>query len=130
MAKKSLKFAQSKNMIERFLAKYKNLISIKSNSRSGFFTRRAMLTFATSSNILLITYSFYNISSKSHDWVQNLCLNELFCWHHSQIKSVRTCFAFSSVGNNNQSDIFFAFCWYLTFLFHITLIMLSVLLAC
>ena len=74
---------------------------------------------------------FNNISSKAHDWVQNLCLNQLFHWHQSQIKkNTRICLVFLPVGDNGQFDIPLAFCQRIASVFHVALIMLLVLLAC
>ena len=39
-------------------------------------------------------------------------------------------FASLSVGDNGLSDVLLAFCWHITSVFHVALIMLSVLLAC
>ena len=70
------------------------------------------------------------MSPKAHDWVQNLSPNQQFCWHKSQNKSARTCLASLPVGANGQSGFPLAFRRRIASVFHVILIMLSVLSAC
>ena len=72
---------------------------------------------------------FYIMSPKAHDWVQNLCIYQLFCWHQSQIKSKSTCLTFLLVKNNELSNVPLAFCQRIASVFYVALIMLLVFLA-
>ena len=82
--------------------------------------------------VIFYQYSdfFHNMSLKANDWVENLCLHQLFCWHQSQIKNTSTCFAFLLLEDNGLSNILLPFCWQIASVFHIALIMLLVLLVC
>ena len=70
------------------------------------------------------------MSPKAHDWVQNLSLNQQFCWHKSQHKSARICLASLLIGANGQSSFPLAFCRHIASVFHVIFIMFSVLSAC
>lgn len=75
-------------------------------------------------------YFFHNINPKSHDWVQNLCLNQFFWLHQSYIKKSASIYLFFlSIKDNRQSDIPLAFCQCIVFMFYIVFIMFLVLLA-